>query len=262
MRQPSKRAFYERHCKPPLNFHRPYRRTTLLSLAAPGIRLQYTREESVAANQPARFLKANYIRFRQRENRRRVSGALRGVTRDKPSNWGFRRSWQDYGAPRTGWRFAVRACCSRTLRAAACRSAAASRRLRAIRDEAAQLTDAPVGYCLDTCHLLAAGYDVSSATGLRESIEQADRVLGIDNVKLIHANDSEKPLGAHADRHANIGEGHIGKAGFRRMLAHPMLRSRPFILETPVERDGDDRRNLENLKKLCPKSRTTTTRSS
>ena len=96
--------------------------------------------------------------------------------------------------------------------------------LRAIRDEAAQLTDMPVGYCLDTCHLLAAGYDVSSATGLRESIERADRILGIDNVKLIHANDSKKPLGAHADRHANIGEGHIGKAGFRRILAHPMLR--------------------------------------
>lgn len=134
--------------------------------------------------------------------------------------------------------------------------------LRAIRDEAAQLTDMPVGYCLDTCHLLAAGYDVSSATGLRESIERADRILGIDNVKLIHANDSKKPLGAHADRHANIGEGHIGKAGFRRILAHPMLREKPFILETPVERDGDDRRNLENLKKLCPKSRTTTTRSS
>ena len=93
--------------------------------------------------------------------------------------------------------------------------------LRAIRDEAAQLTDMPVGYCLDTCHLLAAGYDVSSATGLRESIERADRILGIDNVKLIHANDSKKPLGAHTDRHANIGEGHIGKAGFRRILAHP-----------------------------------------
>jgi len=134
--------------------------------------------------------------------------------------------------------------------------------LRAIRDGAAQLTDAPVGYCLDTCHLLAAGYDVSSEAGLRETVQQASQVLGIDNVKLIHANDSKTPLGSHVDRHANIGEGHIRKAGFRRILAHPELRSKPFILETPVKRDGDDRRNLENLKKLCPKSRTTTTKSS
>jgi len=134
--------------------------------------------------------------------------------------------------------------------------------LRAIRDYAARLTDVPVGYCLDTCHLLAAGYDVASAAGLCETVRQADRLLGIDNVKLIHANDSKAPLGSHVDRHANIGEGHIGRAGFRRILAHPELRSKPFILETPVEHDGDDRRNLENLKKLCPKSRTTTTRSS
>ena len=134
--------------------------------------------------------------------------------------------------------------------------------LRAIRDYAVQLTDVPVGYCLDTCHLLAAGYDVSSEAGLRETVRQVARVLGIDNVKLMHANDSKTPLGSHVDRHANIGEGHIGKAGFRRMLAHPKLRSLPFILETPVEHDGDDRRNLENLKKLCPKSRTTTTKSS
>jgi deoxyribonuclease-4 len=134
--------------------------------------------------------------------------------------------------------------------------------LRAIRDYTAQLTDVPVGYCLDTCHLLAAGYDVSSATGLRDTIRQAASVLGIDNVKLIHANDSKTALGSHVDRHANIGEGYIGKAGFRRILAHPKLRSKPFILETPAEQDGDDRRNLENLKKLCPKSRTTTTKSS
>jgi deoxyribonuclease-4 len=134
--------------------------------------------------------------------------------------------------------------------------------LRAIRDSAANLTNVPVGYCLDTCHLLAAGYEVASEAGLRETFRQAERALGIDNVKLIHANDSKTPLGSHIDRHANIGEGYIGKAGFRRILAHPRLRAKPFILETPVEQDGDDRRNLENLKKLCPKSRTTTTKSS
>jgi deoxyribonuclease-4 len=134
--------------------------------------------------------------------------------------------------------------------------------LRAIREGVAGLADVPIGYCLDTCHLLAAGHDISTDGGLRETIQQAGRVLGMDNVKLMHANDSKTPLGSHLDRHANIGEGYIGKAGFRRILAHPTLRAKPFILETPVAHDGDDRRNLENLKKLCPRSRTTTTRSS
>ena len=67
---------------------------------------------------------------------------------------------------------------------------------------------------------------------------------------VIHANDSKFPLASHVDRHANIGEGHIGKAGFRRILTHPKLRRKPFILETPVECEGDDRRNLDQLKAL------------
>jgi len=134
--------------------------------------------------------------------------------------------------------------------------------LRSIRHYAAELTDAPIGYCLDTCHLLAAGYDIAGESGLRETVGQAERVLGLENVKLIHANDSKTPLGSHVDRHENIGEGYIGRAAFRRILAHPRLREKPFILETPVDNDGDDRRNVDNLKKLCSKSRTTTTRSS
>jgi len=134
--------------------------------------------------------------------------------------------------------------------------------LRAMRDQAAALTDVPVGYCLDTCHLLAAGYDVSSAAGLGETVRRADQILEIENVRLMHANDSKQPFASRVDRHASIGEGHIGKAGFRRMLAHPLLRTKPFILETPQKPEGTDRRNMEALKKLCPKSSTTTTRSS
>jgi deoxyribonuclease-4 len=134
--------------------------------------------------------------------------------------------------------------------------------LHAIRDLAAQKTDLPVGYCLDTCHLLAAGYDVASEQGLRIAVRQMDEILGLENLKVIHANDSKGPLGSHKDRHENIGKGHIGRNGFRRILAHPRLRSKPFILETPIDREGDDRRNLETLKRLCPKRRTTTTKSS
>jgi deoxyribonuclease-4 len=133
--------------------------------------------------------------------------------------------------------------------------------LRSIRDMAAGLTDLPIGFCLDTCHLLAAGYDIRSETGLDETLRDADRILGMKNVKLIHANDSKTPLGSRVDRHENIGQGHIGKDGFRRILAHPKLKRLPFILETPVDQEGDDVRNLETLKKLCPKSTTITTKS-
>jgi len=108
----------------------------------------------------------------------------------------------------------------------------------------------PIGFCLDTCHLLAAGFDISTQLGLRRTLRQADELLDLDNVELIHTNDSKTPLGSHVDRHENIGEGHIGIDGFRRILQHPKLRMKPFILETPVDEDGDDRRNLDLLKSL------------
>lgn len=124
--------------------------------------------------------------------------------------------------------------------------------LRAIRDLAAGYSDAPVGYCLDTCHLLAAGFDISTPAGLRDTLRQADAILGLANVPVIHANDSKAPLGSHVDRHAKIGKGHIGREAFRRLLAHPKLRRKAFISETPVEREGDDRRNMATLRSLAP----------
>jgi deoxyribonuclease-4 len=122
--------------------------------------------------------------------------------------------------------------------------------LRLARDLAASLTDLRIGYCLDTCHLLAAGFNIATAEGLERTVAEVDRILGLDNVAVFHANDSKKPLGSRLDRHENIGQGYIGRQGFRRILAHPKLRSKPFILETPVDEEGDDRRNLDTLKKL------------
>lgn len=122
--------------------------------------------------------------------------------------------------------------------------------LRMIRDLAARETDLPIAYCLDTCHLLASGYDVSNTAGLEQTLVAAEKVLGLDLVKMVHANDSKGALNSHLDRHANIGEGCIGEAGFRRILTHPKLREKPFILETPVEEDGDDKRNVKALKRL------------
>jgi deoxyribonuclease-4 len=122
--------------------------------------------------------------------------------------------------------------------------------LRTIRDLAARETDLPLAYCLDTCHLLAAGYDVARAAGLKQTVSAADEVLALDLVRVIHANDSKGALGSHLDRHANIGEGCIGERGFRGILTHPKLRMKAFILETPVDEEGDDKRNVDALKRL------------
>ncbi len=138
--------------------------------------------------------------------------------------------------------------------------------LAAIREFAPQMTDLPVGFCLDTCHLLASGHDVASAGGLKKTIAEAERVLGLENVHVIHANDSKGQLASHIDRHQHIGRGYIGLDGFRRILTHPKLRQKAFILETPVDKDGDEQRNLDTLKALWKnqwkKKSTTTTKSS
>jgi deoxyribonuclease-4 len=123
--------------------------------------------------------------------------------------------------------------------------------LRMIRDLAARETDLPLGYCLDTCHLLAAGFDIACAEGLAATIAAAERILTLDLVRVIHANDSKGALGSHLDRHENIGRGKIGEAGFRRILTAKALRDKPFVLETPAENDGDDLRDVLALKRLA-----------
>jgi deoxyribonuclease-4 len=122
--------------------------------------------------------------------------------------------------------------------------------LQSIRELAARETDLPIAFCMDTCHLYAAGFDIASAEGLNSTVTAIDETLGADSVRILHANDSKGELGSRLDRHANIGEGAIGEAGFRRILGHPALREKPFILETPVDEEGDDRRNVETLKRL------------
>jgi deoxyribonuclease-4 len=126
--------------------------------------------------------------------------------------------------------------------------------LHVMREFALKMTDLPVGFCLDTCHLLASGFDIAQPKGLKEMIAEADRLLGLENIPVFHANDSKGALGSHIDRHENIGEGHIGPEGFRRILNHPKLRSKAFILETPVDKPGDEKRNLDALKALSGSS--------
>ncbi len=122
--------------------------------------------------------------------------------------------------------------------------------LAAIRDLVQPYLDMPVGFCIDTCHCYVSGFDVSREEGLEEFLATASETLGLQNVPVIHANDAKMKLGSHCDRHANIGEGYIGLEGFRRILNHPQLREKAFILETPVDKPGDDLRNVTALKDL------------
>ncbi|MBE6857333.1 MAG: deoxyribonuclease IV [Ruminococcus sp.] len=93
-----------------------------------------------------------------------------------------------------------------------------------------------LGVCLDTCHIWDAGYDI--VNNLDGVLEQFDTIIGLDRLKAIHLNDSLNPLGAHKDRHAKIGEGHIGADSLIRVINHPKLKELPFILETPNDIDG------------------------
>ena len=111
--------------------------------------------------------------------------------------------------------------------------------------------DLPVGACIDTAHSFEAGYAVHTQAGLAEAVKRLDSTMGLRNVRVIHANDSKTAFGSHADRHEHIGKGQIGKEGFRRIVCHPKLRSIPFICETPVDRPGDDKRNLRMMRTLA-----------
>jgi deoxyribonuclease IV len=123
--------------------------------------------------------------------------------------------------------------------------------LRELHDRLMREADVKVGYCLDTAHCLASGYDVASEKGLAQTVRALSRVLGLRQAPVIHANDSKTALGSHVDRHEHIGRGYIGKEGFRRILHHPKLRGKAFILETPIDKPGDDRRDLNALKRLA-----------
>lgn len=93
-----------------------------------------------------------------------------------------------------------------------------------------------LGVCFDTCHVWDGGYDI--VNDLDGVLEEFDRIIGIDMLKAIHLNDSMNPCGAHKDRHAKIGEGHIGADALINVINHPKLRGLPVILETPNDIDG------------------------
>jgi deoxyribonuclease-4 len=132
-------------------------------------------------------------------------------------------------------------------------------RLEEMGEILAGLRNLPVGACLDTAHLFAAGYDIKSDAGLASTIGQIESTIGLENVPIIHANDSKIPLGGRVDRHEHIGKGKIGAEAFARIMQHPRfgasgpegLTGRAFVAETPIDDPGDDRRNVAMLWELA-----------
>lgn len=106
------------------------------------------------------------------------------------------------------------------------------------------------GFCLDTCHIFAAGYDITSSEAYEQMIDQFENTLGLHNLHVIHINDSKKELGSRIDRHEHIGKGHLGVQPFRYIMNDQRLKNIPKILETPVESPDDNLRNLTTIKEL------------
>jgi deoxyribonuclease-4 len=112
-----------------------------------------------------------------------------------------------------------------------------------------------LGVCLDTAHLFQAGYSIHTEEGLEQTLQLVERTVGLDRVMALHVNDSKTLYGSRVDRHEHIGRGKIGLEALERLLRHPLLSpqrvaGRAFLLETPIDEPGDDRRNVAALWKL------------
>ena len=98
---------------------------------------------------------------------------------------------------------------------------------------------------------MAAGYDLADEDGLARAMDEFEREIGLSNLVAVHANDSKVAFGSGVDRHENIGEGHLGIAGFETIMAHEAFREVPFILEVPgFEKNGPDKENMERIKDI------------
>jgi deoxyribonuclease IV len=113
-----------------------------------------------------------------------------------------------------------------------------------------------LGVCLDSCHLLASGYDIRTAGGMSSVQRECTRTLGRGRVRSLHLNDSQTPLGSNRDRHANVGAGELGEEGCIAFLSAPGLQKLPCVLETPGEnREGPSRKEVELAMELCERGR-------
>jgi deoxyribonuclease IV len=108
----------------------------------------------------------------------------------------------------------------------------------------------PIAACIDTCHTHVAGYDIVSEQGMQDTLKHLDETVGLKNVRVWHCNDAKAARGTKLDRHQHIGQGMIGSATFRRLLNDSRLAHAAFIAETPIDEPGDDRRNVQALRRL------------
>lgn len=108
-----------------------------------------------------------------------------------------------------------------------------------------------VAVCFDTCHAFAAGYDLRDAESVERTVAELGKVVGLDLLKVVHANDSKGKLASRLDRHEHIGMGQIGEQGFKAILHNDVFRKLPLILETPLDRRGTDVTNLRRLRELA-----------
>ncbi len=113
---------------------------------------------------------------------------------------------------------------------------------------------APVGACLDTCHVHVSGYDIVTPDGYAETMAEVERLIGFDTVRVWHMNDAKAARGSKLDRHEHIGEGTIGAGAFRRLLRDARFAHCAFIAETPVDDPGDTERNVNVLRSLAARS--------
>lgn len=109
---------------------------------------------------------------------------------------------------------------------------------------------ARVGFCFDTAHAYLSGYDIATEDGLEKTLDEINRLIDINLVRLIHLNDAKGELGSKHDRHEHLGKGKIGLEGIKRIINHPRLRNLPFILETPKKTEEDDLMNLYTVRRL------------
>ncbi len=128
-------------------------------------------------------------------------------------------------------------------------------------DELAALLDAAggdgrLGVCLDSCHLLASGFEVRTPDGLDATLAEADAKVGLERLRSLHLNDSQTPLGSNRDRHANVGEGELGEEGCAVFLSDPRFDGLPCVLETPTdEADGPKAEEVALARELRERGR-------
>jgi len=110
--------------------------------------------------------------------------------------------------------------------------------------------DPRLGFCFDSCHGYAAGYDFRSGEQTRALVRKIDQAIGLKRLALVHLNDCRGLLGSHLDRHQHIGKGQIGVEGFKNLLGHPVFGRIPMILETPKKGPKDDLKNLSRIREI------------